>query len=87
VSQLEPEQWHGPVLSGYGVHFVYVEQRSPAVTPEFDAVREKVQRDWGDDRRNEFDAAYYAGLRARYEVVIEDEEPGEDVASVAGDDR
>jgi hypothetical protein len=87
VSQLEPGQWHGPVLSGYGVHFVYVEQRSPAVTPEFDAVREKVQRDWGDDRRNEFDAAYYAGLRARYEVVIEDEEPGEDIAAVAGDDR
>ncbi len=87
VSRLEPGQWHGPVLSGYGVHWVYVEQRSPAVSPEFAAVRDRVQRDWEDDRREEFNEEYYASLRARHEVVIEEEDPGDDYAALSGDDR
>ena len=30
VFGLEPYQWHGPVLSGYGVHWVFVERRISA---------------------------------------------------------
>jgi len=85
VSGLEPGQWHGPVLSGYGLHWVYVEQRSPVVSPEFAAARDRVQQDWEDDRRRQFDEEYYRALRDRYEVVIEDEDPQGDYAAVAED--
>ena len=64
-----------------------MEQRSPAVSPEFGAVRDRVQQDWEDDRREEFNEEYYAALRARYEVVIEDEDPGNDYAALSGDAR
>ena len=87
VSRLEPGRWHGPVLSGYGLHWVYVEQRSPVVLQEFAAVRDRVQQDWEDARRQQFDEEYYAALRARYEVVIEDEDPGKDFAARSGDAR
>ncbi len=88
VTQLEPGQWHGPVLSGYGMHWVYVEARSSVVSPEFAAVRDRVQVDWEDDRREQFNAEYYAAMRARYEVVIEDQEPDEwDYAVLSGDPR
>jgi hypothetical protein len=84
VARLEPGRWQGPLPSGYGLHWVYVEQRSPVVSPEFAAVRDRVQQDWEDDRRQQFDEEYYAALRARYEVVIEDEDPGKDYAARSG---
>jgi len=85
VSGLAPGEWHGPVLSGYGVHWVYVDERSPVVAAEFAAVRERVRQDWADARREQFDAEYYASLRARYEVVVEDEAPGGDSVALSGD--
>ena len=84
VSDLEPGAWRGPILSGYGLHWVFVEARSEAETPGFAEVRESVEQDWRDDRRREFEEAYYAGLRARYEVVIADE-PVDDYATVQDD--
>jgi parvulin-like peptidyl-prolyl isomerase len=74
VASQQPGQWQGPVLSGYGVHWVYVDHRIEAETPEFEQVREKVTIDWQDQRRRDFDEEFYASLRARYEVVIEDAE-------------
>jgi hypothetical protein len=61
------------VLSGYGVHWVFVEQRVPAETPEFAAVRDRVEQDWRDERRAKFNEEFYAQLRARYEVVVEND--------------
>ena len=81
LAQLEPGRWHGPVLSGYGPHLVYVESHSDTVPAEFAAVRERVRQDWEDARRRVFEEEYYANLRARYEVVIEG--PGPDFAAVA----
>ena len=72
VSGLEPGRWHGPVLSGYGPHLVFVEARREAVPARFEDVRERVRRDWEDERRRVFDEEYTARLRARYEVVIEE---------------
>ena len=63
-----------------------MEQRSPAVSPEFAAVRDRAKQDWEDDRREQFNEEYYAALRARYEVVIEDEDAG-DYAAASGDAR
>jgi hypothetical protein len=83
VAALEPGRWHGPVLSGYGVHWVFVDQRTSAVMPSFESVRERVEQDFGEERREKFNEDYYASLRARYEVVIEEDatveaaEPGE----------
>ncbi|MBW2494444.1 MAG: peptidyl-prolyl cis-trans isomerase, partial [Deltaproteobacteria bacterium] len=73
VFELEPDRWHGPVLSGYGVHWVFVEQPIAAETPEFAAVRDRVEQDWRDERREKFNDEFYAQLRARYEVVVEGE--------------
>ena len=87
VAGLEPRAWHGPLLSGYGVHWVFVEQRIPAVLPKFADVRERVQHDWEAERRAQFEAEYYAALLERYEVVIEDEAPREDVAALVGGSR
>ncbi len=72
VFELEPERWHGPVLSGYGVHLVYVHGRTVAPTPEFADVAERVREDWEGERRDALSEEFVEELIGRYEVIVED---------------
>ena len=74
--ELSPGQWHGPVLSGYGTHLVYVSNISEPPAPDFAALRERVVQDWTTDRGEELNNQFYASLREQYTVVIE--EPAEE---------
>jgi hypothetical protein len=71
VFELAPGQWHGPVLSGYGTHLVYVEALTEFPTPPLDEVRERVTQDWVDENLRRITDQYFADLLAQYEVVIE----------------
>ena len=71
VFELAPGQWHGPVLSGYGTHLVYVDGVTEFPTPPLDEVRERVTQDWVDENRRKISDQYFADLLAQYEVVIE----------------
>ena len=75
---LSPGQWHGPVLSGYGVHLVYVHNISESPAPVFADVRERVQQDWQTEKGNELNEQFYANLRERYTIVIEKKQPKDD---------
>ena len=72
VMALTPGQWHGPVLSGFGVHLVYVFDFSQAPEAEFEAVRDAVLAEWQEQQQEEFSAEFFDNLKARYEVVIAD---------------
>ena len=72
--ELSPGQWHGPVLSGYGVHLVYVSSISEPPPPVFAEVRERVTQDWKTDRSEELNEQFYANLRDSYTIVIEEPE-------------
>jgi parvulin-like peptidyl-prolyl isomerase len=76
VMELEPGQWHGPVLSGYGVHLVYVYDFIKAPPPVFENVQARVLEDWHVVKREEFNAQFLESLKSRYEIVI-DELPAE----------
>jgi len=78
---LAPGQWHGPVLSGFGVHLVYVNSIIEPPPPEFAEVRERVIADWSLDRGNELNDKFYANLREQYSIVIEEPEPGDEIAT------
>lgn len=69
--ELSPELWHGPVLSGYGVHLVYVHSviEPPAVTIE--DVRQRVTLDWETEKGIELNEQFYGSLREQYTIVIE----------------
>jgi len=72
VFQLEAGRWHGPVLSGYGTHLVYIHDHQKNEPPAFDKVREKVKEDWMADMQKKLNDRYIDGLMARYEIVIEE---------------
>jgi parvulin-like peptidyl-prolyl isomerase len=73
--KLSPEEWHGPVLSGYGVHLVYIHHREEARPAILEDVKDRVLAAWQDMKRKELSEKYLSGLLERYEVSIESEKP------------
>lgn len=71
VAALEPGDWTGPLRSGFGGHLVKVTDRVEARVPGLDEVRERVERDWLAQRRQELKDAAYAELLESYEIVVE----------------
>ncbi len=69
--ELSPGQWHGPVLSGYGVHLVYLHSivEPPAIVLE--DVHERVTLDWETEKGIELNQQFYESLREQYTIIIE----------------
>jgi hypothetical protein len=70
--ELPVGRWSGPVESGFGLHLVLIRDRQPSAVPELEEVREAVEREWRNARREEAAEAFYRSLRERYVVSVED---------------
>jgi len=70
--ELSPGRWHGPVLSGYGVHLVYMHSIIEPPATVFDDVLERVVQDWTTDKSEKLNEQFYASLREQYTIVIEE---------------
>lgn len=71
VFELEPRVWHGPVLSGYGTHLVYIHDFSVAPDPVFEEVSVQVASDWLNEKREDLKKAFSEQLIGLYDVTIE----------------
>jgi hypothetical protein len=71
LTAAEPGRWQGPVPSSFGVHFIFVDERTQGSLPPLDTVRETVQREWLNARRAGAEEKLYRTLRDRYEIVVE----------------
>jgi len=65
VFKLAPNEWHGPVLSGYGTHLVYVHDLKKPEPPRFAEVETQVRQDWENDRREQLNEQFIAVHHAR----------------------
>jgi hypothetical protein len=70
--ELEPG-WHGPIVSGYGLHLVNVSERVESRIPDYAEVRERLVADYNRMRSERAKAALYEGLAADYQVEIDEE--------------
>lgn len=71
LAKIPTGRWHGPVISGYGAHLVWMEDRKDGRIPELAEVREQIAREWADTRRREGNEHFYQDLLKRYAVTIE----------------
>ena len=70
LMNLEPSSdWQGPVQSAYGWHPVLVTQKVADMVEPFEQVIERVRLDSQQAARDDANEAYYADLKARYEVT------------------
>jgi hypothetical protein len=84
VFDLSTGEWHGPVLSGYGLHAVYVHTQRDFPVPPLSEVLERVRQDWVDENRRRIIDQYFADMMARYEVVVEGPAKGEPIEAEQG---
>ena len=71
ISKLELGSWQGPIASGYGLHLIYIKERSEPRAPDLAEVKDKVRWDLQNERSKTMDKAFYEELRRRYEIKIE----------------
>ena len=64
-------KWSGPIASPYGLHLVRLSSHSQAREPKLEEVRDLVTREWLREQQESANEAFYANLRKRYRVVIE----------------
>ena len=71
--------------SAFGLHLVFIKERVAGSVPALAEIREVVDREWRNARREKAAEAFYSSLRERYIVGIEDLEEGAVASSdVAG---
>ena len=71
LTELPENSWQGPVASAFGLHFVWVSDRTAERTPTLAEVRDRVKRELDHARRVEWNEKFYESLRAKYVVTIE----------------
>ncbi len=71
VLDLEPGSWAGPIQSSYGWHLVRVTEHLPERQPALRDVRNQVAIDYKNQRLQSSSDNYYARLRQRYKVEID----------------
>ena len=59
LSQLPIGQWSGPVQSEFGIHAVYIVDRSASYFPEFVELRERLETDFIRDQRKRANREFY----------------------------
>ncbi len=70
VMRLAPGQWHGPVLSGFGVHLVYVHDLRQTPAPDFAEVSDTVRKAWTVEQQEQFNEDFFASLKSTYNIEI-----------------
>jgi hypothetical protein len=71
LMKLPSGQWSGPVESSFGVHLVFVRERTQGAAAELATVRPLVEREVIAERRKAEMQALYERLLAKYSVRIE----------------
>ena len=71
LGEMPSGSWQGPVRSAFGLHAVFVSEKTPARSPSLEDVRERLETDWMYREQQELSEQAYQGLRARYRVLVE----------------
>ena len=72
VIKLEPGAWRGPVVSGYGLHLVYITAVVRAPAPDFSALAEQAKELWTAEKSRELNERFIENLIESYEITVED---------------
>ncbi len=71
LGALTTGSWQGPVVSGYGLHLVYIKDRTEAWLPPLAEIRDSVLYELLAEQRKQANQKFYQSLRDRYDVIVE----------------
>ncbi len=65
----EKEKWVGPVQSGYGLHAVYIYNRTESIVPDWTDIRIRIINDLLREERRAAKEQFYTEILRKYKVV------------------
>ena len=71
LADLEVGKWQGPILSGYGLHLVFIEEVLPGRPLTLEEAERDVRRDWDNEQRVKAIDSLYEEFRKDYTITIE----------------
>jgi hypothetical protein len=71
MSTLATGSWQGPIASGYGLHLVFINNRTESWLPPLPEIRDSVLYELLAERRQQANTAFYKTLLERYDVIVE----------------
>lgn len=72
LQDLKGTMWQGPVESAFGLHIVRLDKVTPALTPNFEDVREDVQKAWREEAQLSANQTALKELIKKYKVDVQD---------------
>ncbi len=72
---LEASGWHGPILSEYGAHLVFLTEIVAGAIPPLAKIRKRVEDDFMQDKLESLREDRYREMLQRYSVSIEGQSP------------
>ena len=71
LSDTEIGQWHGPIVSSYGLHLVFVSEKQQPRMPALSEIKSMIVRDWLHEKQLAMKKKLDENLRIKYQVIIE----------------
>jgi peptidyl-prolyl cis-trans isomerase C len=71
IMGVEPGRWSEPIPSAYGLHLVWVDDRTSGSQQPFEEIKDQVRDDWVYEQRRLSNDSIYEKLLERYDVTIE----------------
>jgi parvulin-like peptidyl-prolyl isomerase len=72
VFALEPDNWTGPIRSGFGLHLVNVTDLRKAQPLTFSAVQPQLVREWQREQGRVANEKFMNELRRKYRIVVDE---------------
>ena len=63
--------WQGPIVSTFGLHLIYIEERIASKMPEFENIREDVKNDFMYERKKQVIDNAYNAVKSRFTILVE----------------
>ena len=70
LTELAVNSWQGPVVSAYGLHLVYINQRVDGDIPGLQEIWDLVEREWTAERKQALKEEQYNILRKQYKIEV-----------------
>ncbi|MDH3684669.1 MAG: peptidylprolyl isomerase [Myxococcales bacterium] len=67
----EVGEWSGPYASSFGLHLVFVRERTPGRLPALEEIRPLVERERSAAERRALKERFEQGIRERYEIEVQ----------------
>ena len=71
LENLELAQWQGPIKSDFGLHFVFLQGKTPEMTKPFELVRQSVLHNWQYQNNKTYQEQYEQRLLDRYTISVQ----------------